>query len=140
MNTIAHEQGQHMKGSAPFDTAYLVELARAQWPNLPELATALAARTAAWPLGYGCFDMLGPNTEEWNRAALFLLDHPDGTIIVRLMRHPDAAPGHFVVGGVDQPSLATYDPVMDDDDDEDYDIDPFEDADQHPYATLRIVR
>ncbi|MBL0036428.1 MAG: hypothetical protein IPP26_11880 [Flavobacteriales bacterium] len=145
MNTNAHEQLNGTQGHRvmpePYDPTELVELARQQWPTLPELAEALAHCTTTWRIDEDLFQMIAPGAPDWTRAALVELHHPsDGPILVELMRHTTTAPGHFRIGSVDLLGFGANDIHF-----VEYDATHAEammkaDEQEEPATTLRIVR
>ena len=141
MNTYAQHPITYTTGT-PFDPTELVDLARMQWPNLPELASALDACRWVWPLE-GYLRMLHPREMEWSRVAVVLLEHPaDGTLLVELVRNASSGPGQFRIGGVDKldhsvQGEVTYLTDLEEEHDEDtYSTNP----EHFPSTTLRIVR
>lgn len=76
-----------------FDPAPLVELARAQWPLLPQLAVALRQCTWAWPLPWADagFLFVPPERMPERCAGYIALRRPHDTLWLEFMPDPDDA-------------------------------------------------
>lgn len=92
----------------PYDPAWLVELVREQWSDLPALQEALAACTRVWPDNKGYCYMLGLEElkEGWTISKHLRLHHPQrGTMLLALVKHAD---GHLRIGGLHQNNVDHY--------------------------------
>lgn len=76
-----------------FDPAPLVELARAQWPLLPQLAAALRRCTWAWPMPWteAGFLFIPPERMPEQSAGYIALRRPHDTVWLEFMPDPDDA-------------------------------------------------
>lgn len=76
-----------------YDASGLVALARAQWPQLPQLAAALERCTCAWPLPWADagFLLMPPERMPERCEGYVALRRGDDTYWVEFMQDPDDA-------------------------------------------------